>query len=111
MAKAKSFLSLEEVADLLGVNYQLIYRLVRKGELRAARLGRVYRVEQCDLDSYLERSKGHAAEPVDHVCSGCGRRYASRVSMKGECRECGADLCVECWVREERRVCREHKQD
>ena len=53
----RQFLSIEEVADFLGVNYQLIYRLVRAGELPAARLGRVYRIDRRDLEAYLSRSK------------------------------------------------------
>ncbi len=53
----RQFLSLEEVAKLLNVNYQLVYRLVRAGELPAVRLGRVYRVDRNDLDDFLERSK------------------------------------------------------
>ena len=53
----RQFLSLEEVAELLSVNYQLVYRLVRAGELPAVRLGRVYRVDRNDLDDFLERSK------------------------------------------------------
>jgi len=58
-SREKEFYSLEEVADLLGVSYQLIYKLVRSGELAAARLGKVYRVSRRDLDHYLEQSKSH----------------------------------------------------
>ncbi len=110
MSSKKEFLTLEEVADLLGVNYQLIYRLVRKGDLRAARLGRVYRVERSDLDAYLESSKQASVEPGGEICAGCGRLYASGESFKGVCTECGAPLCVDCWVHKDRRECREHEK-
>ena len=37
----EEYKSLEEVADMLGVTYQLIDRLVRSGELPAVRLGKL----------------------------------------------------------------------
>ena len=43
MGDEKEYLSLEEVPESLGVTYQLIYRLVRTGDLPAARLGKLYR--------------------------------------------------------------------
>ena len=57
MGVETEYMSLEDVADMLGVTYQLIYRLVRSGELPAVRLGKLYRVSRSDLDGYLERSK------------------------------------------------------
>ena len=103
----KKYLTLEEVADLLGVNYQLIYRLVRSGELPAIRLGRVYRIERADLEEYLDRSKTSRTQ-TGGVCSACGRTYASRLSLSEECAECGSPICVDCWQREGVRACREH---
>jgi excisionase family DNA binding protein len=107
MAPDVKYLSLEEVAELLGVDYQLIYRQVRKGELTAVRIGRVYRVAASDLDAYLERSKttGSAGE---HVCAACCRTYRSSESVKNECLECGAPVCLDCWARRGVRHCREH---
>ena len=58
MANEIEYMSLEEVADMLGVTYQLIYRLVRAGELPAVRLGKLYRVSRADLDAYLEPKFG-----------------------------------------------------
>lgn len=101
----KEFYSLEEVAGLLGVNYQLIYRLVRAGELPAARIGKVYRIVRSDLDKYIEQSKGHAG---CGVCSVCGNRYQSRLSLKHECPECGEPICIDCWNRKKARRCPAH---
>ena len=50
MSKDTEYMSLEDVADMLGVTYQLIYRLVRAGDLPAIRLGKLYRVSRIDLD-------------------------------------------------------------
>lgn len=101
----KEFYSLEEVAELLGVNYQLIYKLVRSGELPAARIGKVYRVMRGDLDGYIEQSKRHAG---GGVCSVCGNLYQSRLSLKHECPECGEPICVDCWSRKKARRCPAH---
>ena len=101
----KEFYSLEEVAELLGVNYQLIYKLVRSGELPSARIGKVYRVVRCDLDQYVERSKSHAG---GGVCSVCGNQYHSRLSLKHECPECSEPICVDCWRRKKARRCPAH---
>lgn len=90
----KPYLSLEEVAEHLGVTYQLIYKLVRSGELPAAKLGRIYRVAARDLEAYLEQSKEHAGAGV---CSACGKAYQSAHSLKHSCRVTGEPICVDCW--------------
>ena len=109
MEKSREYLSLEEVADLLGVNYQLIYRLVRSGELPAIRLGRVYRVDRTDLDAYLESTKTSRG-PVPATCSACGKTYPSSLSVSEACRDCGAPICQDCWTRRDVHRCREHEQ-
>lgn len=101
----KEFMSLEEVAQLMDVNYQLIYKLVRSGEIPAARLGKVYRVSRKDLDSYLDQTKAHAAGVT---CSACGQTYRSRQSVPERCVECGDPICVDCWTRRKVRHCAEH---
>lgn len=107
MPEEKEFLSLEEVADLLGVTYQTIYRLARSGEMPAVRLGKLYRVKRVDLDAYLEKSKS-AAE--GGTCSVCGTFYRSRESLKQVCQHegCEARICFDCWTRLGVRTCREH---
>jgi excisionase family DNA binding protein len=50
-----------EVADQLRVSTMTIYRLIRRGELPAVRVGRNYRVRASDLDRYLE---GHVVDPA-----------------------------------------------
>lgn len=53
----KSFLSIKETAEYLGLEYKTIYRLVRAGELPAARFGGVYRIQYSDLESYIALQK------------------------------------------------------
>ena len=49
-----SLLTAAEVADQLRVSTMTIYRLIRRGELPAVRVGRNYRVRVQDLDAYLD---------------------------------------------------------
>lgn len=101
------YMSLEEVAEMLGVTYQLIYRLVRSGELPAIRLGKLYRVSRDDLGKYLEQSKRNMS---GGVCSVCGTFYKTKDSLKNFCTEgdCGAPICFDCWTRLGIRKCGAH---
>jgi len=90
------FYSLEEVAELLGVNYQLIYRLVRSGDLPALKIGRIYRVTQEGLDEYLKAQNTQAA----HRCTVCGKEFRSRLSLRNRCETCDAPICVDCFERQ-----------
>jgi excisionase family DNA binding protein len=47
------FLTPAEVADQLRVSAMTVYRLIKSGELRAARIGKSYRVLESDVDAYL----------------------------------------------------------
>lgn len=105
----KAFMSIEEVSELLCVNYQLIYRQIRCGALRASRIGRVYRIARADLQEYLEKTKAEGfAEGTE--CSVCGRTYLSATSFPGSCKKCCALICTDCWMRVGTRFCSEHQQ-
>lgn len=106
MTELKAMMTLEEVADFLNVNYQLVYRLVRSGDLTAVRIGRVYRVTREDLQAYLARSKTTAGS--GGVCAACGTVYQSVNSLKHGCTECEAAICADCWLRKNVRTCKEH---
>ena len=106
MQDTKQFMNLEEVAELLGVNYQLIYKLVRSGEMGSLRIGRVYRVTKADFEAYLLKSRSQPAG--GGVCSICGTQYDSRLSLKHACLECGGPICVDCWSRNKVRICPQH---
>jgi excisionase family DNA binding protein len=107
MNEGTEYMSLEEVADMMGVTYQLIYRLVREGEIPAVRLGKLYRVSRRDLDGYLARNKNTNG---GGICSVCGTRYRAADSLRNECTEdgCGEPICFDCWTRLGVRKCREH---
>lgn len=108
MSPEKEFFSLEEVAERLGVTYQLIYKLVRAGELPAMRIGKLYRISARDLDHYLEQSK---QSTPGGTCAACGKTYQSRLSLVQTCqhKECEEPICVDCWERRKERYCGEHR--
>lgn len=59
---SERLLTAAEVADTLRVSTMTIYRLIRRGELPAVRVGRNYRVRERDLSAYLD---GQVVDPAD----------------------------------------------
>ncbi len=49
------FFTVAEVAAILRVSNMTVYRLIKAGELRAARVGKSYRIREDDVDAYLEQ--------------------------------------------------------
>ena len=47
-------LTVAEVASVMRVSRMTVYRLIRRGQLKAIRVGRNYRVREEDLNEYLE---------------------------------------------------------
>ena len=47
-------LTVAEVANVIRVSRMTVYRLIRRGQLKAIRVGRNYRVRSEDLNDYLE---------------------------------------------------------
>jgi excisionase family DNA binding protein len=43
----------EQVADLLQVDRETVYRLIRRRQLAATKIGRTYRIPRQDLDTFL----------------------------------------------------------
>jgi excisionase family DNA binding protein len=50
---SQRLLTAAEVAEDLRVSTMTVYRLIRRGELPAVRVGRNYRVRLADLETYL----------------------------------------------------------
>jgi excisionase family DNA binding protein len=48
-------LTVHEVAGIMRVSNMTVYRLIRAGDLRAARVGRGYRIRESEVDAYLNR--------------------------------------------------------
>jgi len=116
----EKLLSIEEVAEIFGLEYKTVYKLVKTGELPCARIGRVYRVNRADLEAYLERQKmavhaeamGTKLTPRRELrCSVCGSRIVSELGIAGRCQLCEAALCAECFGINKIKRCRAHQDD
>lgn len=47
----------QQVAEFLQVEPQTIWRMIRRGELPAIKVGRVYRIPKRDFDEWCEKRK------------------------------------------------------
>ena len=50
-------LTVQDIAERLGVHENTVYKRIRLGELHGSKVGRVYRVDPRDLDAYLARNR------------------------------------------------------
>ncbi len=117
----KKFWSIKDVAEYLGVEYKTVYRLVRKGEIPAGKVGGVYRIRKEDLDAYFEQQKtaalleSYVAHKNDSVgafkCSVCLRLLVGEEEIDDRCayEGCDALICRACGDVEGVRHCPVHQ--
>jgi excisionase family DNA binding protein len=62
MSATPRFLQLADVAEILNISGAQVYALVRRGELRAIKIGGrgQWRVEASELEAYIERAYADA---------------------------------------------------
>jgi len=117
----KPFLSIKEASKYFGLEYKSVYRLVRAGEIPAARLGGVYRIKLADLESYFEEQKKRIVacngkksikSPVILTrCERCLRNVRDMAEFVGKCESpnCTERLCNTCWNIDGARRCSKHE--
>jgi excisionase family DNA binding protein len=49
-----SLLTIDQVAGVLGVSHLTVYRLIKRGRIRALRVGKYFRLRSSDVNEYLE---------------------------------------------------------
>lgn len=57
----ETFYSVDDVSAMLGIHPKTVRRYIREGKLRAAKLGKQYRISGHDLSLFLEAHGGTAA--------------------------------------------------
>lgn len=57
MADAPRWLSTAEAADRLGITSRTLYRLIDAGKLPAYRIGRVIRLQESEVDAFIQASR------------------------------------------------------
>jgi len=103
-----SFLSIQDAADYLGVDYKTVYRLVRAGQLPAGKVGGMYRIRKEDLEAYFQAQVAETAgrrqeggmttvEPLPK-CGHCYQILRSPRDVAATCAFPGCDrpLCAAC---------------
>ena len=78
----KRFYTPEELAELLRLPSAAVHRLLRRGELPSIRIGRIWRVEESELQRWLRRRRWPPSSRSNgrgEAClCGCGRPTATR---------------------------------
>jgi excisionase family DNA binding protein len=54
---SKGTLTPQQIAEFLQVEPQTVWRMIRRGDLPAIKIGRIYRVTLSDFESWLEKEK------------------------------------------------------
>jgi len=57
LTEEQSFLTLQEVSELLRVSVQTVRRWIKEGRLPAYKVGRAWRIGKVDLDKWLNRQR------------------------------------------------------
>lgn len=108
---SKKFFSIEEVADMLQVNYQLVYNMVRKGEIPAIRIGKLYRILEEDFKDFLVKGRTMTSDGLNEtICSVCGKSYMSKLSIATSCKICKAPICKICKEIKKSEYCEIHEK-
>jgi excisionase family DNA binding protein len=56
-------LTVDQVAQILQVHPFTVLKFIKQGRLKAAKLGRVYRIKRSDVDSFLEDQTTQSVSP------------------------------------------------
>ena len=59
--ESRSFLTPQEVSDLLRVSVYTVRRWIKEGDLPAYKVGRGWRIQESDLDAWLGDNRLNAA--------------------------------------------------
>jgi|TARA_B100001750_G_C15040885_1_gene366564 excisionase family DNA binding protein len=57
MNNKSTYLTISEAADLIKVHHQTIRKLISNGDVSAYRLGKQYRIDRVELESFIRRKK------------------------------------------------------
>ena len=55
--KNNSFLTVEQVAEILQVHWQTVLNYIKSGKLKAVRLGKGYRIPKNFLDQFVKKNQ------------------------------------------------------
>lgn len=53
----REFYTAQELANKLGVNVMTIYRYIKAGRLKAHKIGKEFRIEKVEFNSFLKKTR------------------------------------------------------
>ena len=59
---SRELLNIKQVRDMLHLSERTIFRLIKSGDLSGLKVGREWRFEQSDIDTYLDRQREKARQ-------------------------------------------------
>jgi excisionase family DNA binding protein len=82
--KKADYLSIPQLAEILGLSRIAVYKKVRKGEIRALRIGRNYAISKDALAGILGKSLGaEAKEEIDTAVKKTVKEYGEVLRLLG----------------------------
>lgn len=67
---AKEYYTVEQISTMLGIHQKTIQRYIREGKLRAAKIGKGWRVSGHDLSVFVEGESEEAQADTHPMCGG-----------------------------------------
>ena len=61
----EKFYTVDEISNILGMHQKTIQRYIREGKLRAAKVGKAWRISGHDLSRFMESNKKFSEDKVD----------------------------------------------
>ncbi len=100
----KSYLSVQDVAGILGISKNTVYELIKRGELSSYRVGKKLRVDRKDIEEYKNRTrmgshKTETPEPAQPAYTHQEQSGAGRTSQQFAGQDaftvCGQDILLD----------------
>jgi len=84
MIKEKDFLSTTELAEILGISRVAVFKKIKKGEIKATKIGRNFIIHKKDLGNVL----GNVLTPenkreIDEAVSRTAKEYGETLKLLG----------------------------
>ncbi len=57
MATDEQLYTVQEVADMLKVHWQTVLNYIKRGKLKAVRMGKGYRITRQDINAFINENK------------------------------------------------------
>ena len=78
------FISIQQLAGILGISRIAVYKKVKKGQIKAIRIGRSFAIPRKYLDSILGRTlKDSQKKEIDAAVRKTVREYGDTLKMLG----------------------------